>query len=214
MKKVICLSIILFFISTVIFAQQKNIDKWTQIVIDALDYDENGIPINIYDIEMALKNGANPNYISEEGNSFLTYLSYYTSEYENNDIKNKIIKAYKLLFNHGAKLQYVDRSILYFPIVNGCYEVIKLLLENGASATFWPTDEIGSDITPIELATAKGHEDIITLLESYGAERLGKQESAQLRFIEASQFGTIDEMEEARKKGAIVNKKIDKTKQH
>jgi hypothetical protein len=35
-------------------------------------------------------------------------------------------------FNTGA--------ILFFPIGWGKYEIVKILLENGASATFWPKD--------------------------------------------------------------------------
>ncbi len=124
-----------------------------------------------------------------------------------NDPKNieKGIEAIKMLFEHKAKLQYCDGIILFWPIAEGKDKIVKILLENGASATFWPAYEIGSDITPIEQATDKGHEKIIELLVKYGAKRLSEKDAIQRRFIEIAMFGTISELKELIKKGADVN---------
>jgi ankyrin repeat protein len=104
-------------------------------------------------------------------------------------------------------LQYCDGSILLFPISFGQYDVVKILLEKGASATSWAKAEIGYNynFTPIEQATASGHDKIIELLVSYGATKINEKDAAQLRFIDLAGFGTISDLKEQIKKGADVN---------
>jgi ankyrin repeat protein len=120
---------------------------------------------------------------------------------------DKGIIAINLLFEHNAKLQYCDKSILFWPVARGKYEIVKILLQKGASATFWPKDEIGVDITPIEEATQNGHKSIAELLVKYGAKKLDEKDSVQIRFIEVARHGSLNELIGLVKKGANVNTK-------
>lgn len=212
MKKII-LSFIFFFILA--FNLYAEPDKWTQLLYDSIHFADNGndIIVDIEKIENALANGANPNWINSQNKreeSILTHFVELISLSKNPKITEDGVKAIEMLFKYKAKLQYCDGSILFWPISYRKYEIVKILLEKGASATFWPKDEIGGidyNFTPIDVATAHGHEKIIDLLASYGAKKLDKKDAAQLRFIELASFGTIRELKEQIKKGADVNTK-------
>lgn len=209
MKKII-LSFIFFFILA--FNLYAEPDKWTQLLYDSIRSDRYGedTVVDIDNIKLALANGANPNWItSRDGHkeSILLHYIWVVSSSNNPNITEKGIEAIKMLFEHKAKLQYCDDTILYFPILYGKHEIVKILLEKGASATFWPTHEIdrGRGIAPIEVATDRGHEKIIELLVNYGAKRLSEKDAIQRRFIEDVFFGTVSRLEELIKKGADVN---------
>jgi ankyrin repeat protein len=210
MKKIILSFIFLFILAFNLYAEP---DKWTQLLYDSIHYVGNDIIIDIEKIENALVNGANPNwirlqpdaYIKEE--SILSHFVELISQSRDPKITEDGVKAIEMLFKYKAKLQYCDGTILFWPISYGKYEIVKILLEKGASATFWPKDEIGYDwnFTPIEQAAANGHEEIIELLVRYGAKKLSEKDVIQLRFIETAKFGTISELKDLIKKGADVN---------
>lgn len=209
MKKII-LSFIFFFILA--FNLYAEPDKWTQLLCDSIHFGDNGngTIVDLEKIENALTNGANPNWIISEnkrGESILGRFVVLIGFSDNPKTVEDGVKAIELLFKYKAKLQYCDGSILFLPIAGGQYEIVKILLRNGVSATFWPKDALGHDynFTPIEVATAKGHEKIIELLVSYGAKKLDKKDAEQLRFIELAGYGTISELKEQTKKGANVN---------
>ncbi len=215
MKKFIFLSFALFFILAFNLYAESD-DKWNQFLYDSIRFAENGndIVVDIDNIELALTNGANPNWINsqDDGRSTLFRFVELIGFSKDPKITENGVRAINMLFKHKAKLQYSggimsDDIILFHPIASGQYEIVKILLENGASATSWPKYKLGDgyNFDPIDLATANGHEKIIELLVSYGAKKLNKKEAAQLRFIELAKFGNIDELNEQIKKGAEVN---------
>ena len=55
-------------------------------------------------------------------------------------------------------------TALHFAAANGCTQTVELLLKNGAIVDV--TDKYGS--TPLSLARAKNHADVIELLKTYG----------------------------------------------
>lgn len=213
MKKIILLFIFFFILAFNLHAEP---DKWTQLLYDSIHFADNGndvIVVDLEKIENALANGANPNWINSQNKRKESILEHFVRLIGDSDNPKTVedgVKAIEMLFKYKAKLQYCDGSILFFPIAYGQYEIVKILLEKGASATFWPKDEIGGrdyKFNPIDVATAKGHEKIIELLVSYGAKKLDKKDAAQLRFIELARFGTVRELKEQIKNGADVNTK-------
>ena len=168
----------------------------------------NNLVVELEKIQRALTDGADPNWIDSTNRQHVSVLNNYVTRIGfSNDraIQDQGVTAINLLFKHGAKLQYCDGSILYFPISAGQYELVKILLEKGASATFWPKAEIGSDITPIEHATAQGDVRIIDLLVNYGATRLNSYDAIQVRFIELAKTGSVEELRNLVKMKARVN---------
>ena len=191
-------------------------DNWNQQLYESVYFAENEdihnfIHVDLEQIKLSLAKGADPNWLTSR-NEYKkeSILSHYVSMICNiNTTSDKIgLEAIELLFEHGAKLQSHDISILYSPIASGKYDIVKLLLEKGASATSWSTYEIGGigyRFTPIEVATACGHEKIVELLASYGAKKLDKEDAIQVRFIEVAKSGTVSELEELLKNGAAIN---------
>jgi ankyrin repeat protein len=188
-------------------------DNSSQVLYDSIHFGDEGLVVDLEKIENALANSANPNWINSKNErkrkSILGNFVELVSLSDDPKDTEKGIKAINMLFKYKAKLQYCDGSILYYPISQGQYEIVKILLENGASATFWPKDAIGRyyKFNPIDKATSQGHEKIIDLLVSYGAKKLDKKDAVQLRFIELARFGTIRELREQIKNGAEVNTK-------
>ena len=185
-------------------------EDWNQKLYDSIRYSEDGKTqyFNLEQIKLSLSNGANPNWIihNERGDrSILDYcvICLCLGLSDNPNAIKRGTKALEMLFEQGAKLQYCDGGILYSPIADGKYDVVKMLLEKGASATFFPKD-IGS--TPIELATENGYDEIIDLLVSYGAKRLSKEDAVQARFVNAAGHGSVDELKVLLKEGAEINR--------
>jgi len=215
MSKFFLSILILFIISVSFHYSYAEQDYWNQQLYDAVrieDVPPHYFVVDLEQIKLSLANGANPNWIkSEEGKdeSILShYVSITSSSASNPEIDKKTFKAIELLFEHGAKLQSHDDAILFSPIATGKYELVKLLLEKGASATSWPTYKIGGrsyNFTPIEVATAHGHEKIVELLTSYGAKKLDKEDAVQVRFIEVACSGRVSELIEQLEKGANIN---------
>ncbi len=117
------------------------------------------------------------------------------------------IEITKTLFATGAKLGPYDREILFYPISAGNVELVRLLLDHGASAT---GDLEG--FTPTELAKKYDQEAIYKLLVSRGGIPVDSSASAQIALVQAagsSGLGRDEEvianMERAIKLGANIN---------
>lgn len=198
----------------IVFNSYAKADDWNQQLYDSIYFAENGngIVVDIEKIKLSLSNGASPNWINSKNKQEKSVIAHYVEDiclFDNPEIISKGIEALQLLFQNKAKLQYSDGAILFWPIAREKYDIVKLLLENGANPTFWPKDELGDgyEFTPIEEATASGYGKIVSLLESYGAKKPSEKEAAQLRFVEAASSGTINELKELLKKGARINEK-------
>lgn len=203
--------IFLFFFIILVTNLDASTNNWNQKLYDSIRFaaDGNTIVVDLEQIKLSLANGANPNWIIAQKRQNESILSHYVtivSLSNNPETLKKGLKAINTLFEHGAKLQYCDGAILYFPIAQGRYDIVKLLLEKGSSATFWPEHEIGASITPIEVATKYGHQKIIDLLVKYGAKKLSTKKAVQARFVDAAIYGNIDELEQLLKKGAEINR--------
>lgn len=209
MKKVLLLVLFVCYFPLNLFAAS---DDLSQSLYDSVHFAENGneIVVEIDKIQRTLADGANTNWINSKVKRHESVLAHFVMlvSLSNNPVTtDKGINAIKLLFEHNAKLQYCDGSILFWPISGGKYEIVKILLEKGASPKFWPKDEIGSDITPIEEATQDGYDSIAELLVRYGAKKLEEKYAVQIRFIEAARFASVNELNVLVKKGAKVNSK-------
>ena len=207
MKRFIFLFLLTYFFPSILFAAS---DQLSASLYDSIHFAKNGNDVVIEQdtIQRALTEGANPNWINpkyKRSNSVLSHFVSLISSSEDPKVMEKGINAIKLLFEHNARLQYCDGSILFSPIAQGKYEIVKILLEKGASATFWPKDEIGSDIMPIEEAIKNGHDSIVELLVTFGAKNMEEKDAIQIRFIEAARFGSLKELNDLVKKGANVN---------
>jgi ankyrin repeat protein len=185
-------------------------DEATQALWNSFRFDEDGFVVDLDAIKRALDDGANPNYIEPLGRkmSVLFHAAYYcvndASKYP--ETSRLLFETLRLLFDRGAHLQDVDGEILFFPVVGGHTDVVRLLLDHGASPTFWPPD-IGTPLTPIEIATEEGYQDIVDLLIERGAKPLSTEQAVQLRFIKVAAWGEIDELESLLSQGARINGK-------
>jgi ankyrin repeat protein len=187
---------------------------WTQQLFNSIHYDDkHELIVDIDQVELSLANGANPNWISRESKKELSILGKFVRQISLAHVKTETVSlgtaALRLLFQNGAKLQSCDKTILYFPISFGHYEIVKLLLENGANATSWPKYEIGPGyiFDPIEEAAANGHDQIVDLLVSYGAKNLKEGYRVQIQFIQTATHGTVLELKALLKKGARISEK-------
>jgi ankyrin repeat protein len=106
----------------------------------------------------------------------------------------------KLLFAAGAKLGPYDEQILFFPISSGNVELVRLLIDRGASVT---ADLDG--YSPTELAKKYGQEAVYQLLISRGGIPVDSSSAAQLALVEAAGIGDVERMEKALKDGARIN---------
>ena len=210
MREAIIFLLILIFTPLFCYADS---DKLASDLYNAVHFAENGndIVVELDNIKRLLGSGSNPNWINTEHKRSQSVLSRYVflvSYEEDPNTVQKGIQAIKLLFDHGAKIQYCDRAILFSPIAGNQREIVKLLLEKGVSATFWPKEAIGgSDYngTPIIEATQRGYEKMIDLLVKFGAKRLNEKKAVQIRFVHAAMFEDIKVLRELVEKGAKVN---------
>ena len=175
-----------------------------------LNMKKGGVIVDIRSIDVALNNGANPNYLNTSNKKPESVLHHYvslscmTSDY-------KYLKtspgcdAVKKLFDAGGKLGIYDGSILYFPVVNGDMCVTDILLKNGASPVRWDNATIGTELSPLEEAIANNQNDIASLLISHGVTPVSAEDSLQLRLIQASKTGTLKEIQQLVEMGANIN---------
>jgi len=186
-------------------------DQLSRTLYDAIHFAENGndVLVDLNTIKSSLAKGANPNYINlaNRRSSVLGRFVMLTCITKNPNEAKKGVESINLLFKNNAKLQYCDKGIIFWPIAEGKYEIVEILLEKGASAMYWPNDEIGSKLTPIDYALGLGHYKIADLLAKYGAQKVSPKKVKQLQFIETAAHGSLSEMDKLIKKGADVNGK-------
>jgi ankyrin repeat protein len=115
----------------------------------------------------------------------------------------QVLEAFNLLFEHGAQLQDDDRNILFFPAAGGHTEIVRLLLEHGASPSWSPS--VGTELTSVEYAQKEGFNDIVALLVEHGAEPLRTEQAIQVRFIETAKSGSVADLKKLILEAAQVN---------
>jgi ankyrin repeat protein len=93
-----------------------------------------------------------------------------------------------------------DKTILFLPIANGNTELVRMLIDKGASVT---ADLDG--YTPTELAKKYGQEAVYQLPVSRGGVPVDARSSAQLALVEAAGKADVEGMERAVKNGARIN---------
>jgi ankyrin repeat protein len=166
--------------------------------------------LDVVGVKTALDKGANPNWVSdprpEYGVSVIRRLTTAHSGLKDERAHEKRVEILLTLFKAGAKMQHLcDQDILYWPVFEGWEDFTEILLRNGAN----PTKPIDRE-TPMEIAVARGHTNIINLLKKHGVPELERSVAAQIALIEATWKGHIAEMEEAIQNGAYLNERNSK----
>ena len=184
-------------------------DEWSKILYNSVRYHENGndVIVDIESINKSLSNGANPNYINpDDKNTVLSHYINLISAYGRDDaVVSQGCKVLNILFNAGAKLGKEESDMFYLPIANGQTCVAEILLNNGASATSWDKYKIGTELSPIEVAEANGHKEIVDLLIKHGATSISSEKILQLRLVEVAESGSLLQLQEIIREGAQVN---------
>jgi ankyrin repeat protein len=171
--------------------------------------------LDVAGVKSALKNGANPN--SSDARNHYTLLGEVALAnlrglsnpppaakeagfMEPEIIHSKALEITKLLFVAGAKLGPHDGQILYFPICRGNVELVRLLVNEGASVKARL-----DGYTPPELAKKCSQEPVYQLLVSHGGNPVDSRSSAQLVLVEAAGIHDLEAMKGAIKNGARIN---------
>jgi ankyrin repeat protein len=160
--------------------------------------------LDVSGVKAALDNGANPNWVLDPrpkyGESVIGRLASGHWASKDEKAQEKSVEILLMLFKAGAKLQEFDQHILYWPVSMGWEVFTEILLRNGAN----PIKPIDRE-TPMEIAVAKGHTNIINLLKKHGVPELEHRVAVQIALIEAAYRGDIVRIEEAIENGAHVN---------
>ncbi len=159
--------------------------------------------LDIEGVKAALKLSADPNAPSNTARPmtplFCVTLSLSGSRFDD-DLNHRAVEITKILFAAGAKLGLADRDILFTPISSGNLELVRLLIEKGAS----PTVKL-EGFTPAELAKKYDQLAIYDYLLSRGGIPVDSATAAQSVLIVAAQNGEIAAMAWAVKEGARIN---------
>lgn len=207
-------SVLLF--SSVIALHIYGIDLNTAKLLSALEINNKDYQL----IENALMSNADLLYIDTakgkpESIVYKLVEKIYIDSWEikkNPDKYQKAVSLLKLYFKNGGKLQWVDSEILYPALHSRMPEVVEILLQNGASPTFWITSAIGKDFrnSPLQEAYAIRDDRLAKLLIAYGAKDISEHEKTQIAFIEAAadiSCSIFDFIDYVQKKGANINEK-------
>jgi ankyrin repeat protein len=161
------------------------------------------VGFDIERVKAALKSGADPNAPTNTPRSF-TPLDCVTlalgGSRSDDDLNRRAVEIARILFAAGAKLGLADREILFFPISSGNLELVRLLIDKGAS----PTAKL-EGFTPTELARQYEQSAVYEYLISRGGIPVDSVSAAQMVLIEAARNGEIAAMERAIKDGARIN---------
>jgi ankyrin repeat protein len=154
-------------------------------------------------VERALKQGANPNALSNTKRRISALgsvaLGVVASERDPNSGKNAVYIV-KTLFQHGGRLGIYDQDILFFPIAQGDEELVALLIDHGAS----PIAKL-EGYTPAELAIKYNKMNVYQLLVSRGAVPVKARYAAQTKLIEAVALANMAQVRAALGEGADIN---------
>jgi len=183
MKKLLLIlfSLMLFF-SASIKAESDNQDI-NQLLFDAIP--SRG-EVDLEKIEKYLKAGADPNWVNNTRPGNISVMSYFLVMGRMSENPEDIVDAIKLLVKYGAKASKSGNTLFWSISLNkdfDAYELTKLLLDNGASATTWNYKGIGTKLSPIETALKDGHDNIAELFVEYGASMPNKKIYIQEQFI-------------------------------
>jgi Ankyrin repeats (3 copies) len=183
-------------------------------VYDCVRFDENfrNIIVDSDCLVRGLRNGADPNWIHREKGkqSWSTLFNFVFWVSRSDDPKTIAAgtEAVQTLVAAGAKLQAEDTEILFWAISGGKLSLVRILLELGANASAWPNPtKMGTELTPVEKAAAKGHNEIVNLLVKNGAVRPSAETVLLERFVETANFGSIEDLAALIRQGAPINGK-------
>lgn len=196
----------LFFLFGFVNTYAAEPSEWTKALYESVRFAQNGndIIVDINQVKVSLENGANPNWITgQRKTSIISRWIGLIGLSNKPKIINDGLEIIKLLFEKNAKLQFCDRDILGLPIRRGQAQIVKILLENGASAK-----RIYTDKTPIEIGYKAGNPKVIELLINYGATPFSEKKVLGLRLIVLArnrEDGSLYKIQELLNKGAYIN---------
>jgi hypothetical protein len=201
----VLLNIVLSNASPLLAAQEAR-------VYDCVRFADNGNDIIVDNacLVRGLRNGADPNWINRENKIHISTLDHFiqlVSISRDPKVLSAGTEAVKTLIGAGVRLQATDAAILFWPIAEGRVSLVGILLDLGASPSVWPKAKIGTALSPVEEAAARGHDEIVDLLVKHGATRPNPKTALQERFVESAKFGGIEELATLVSQGAIVNGK-------
>lgn len=88
-------------------------------------------------------------------------------------ITNERTEVVRLLVENGAEIN-VDYNFGSTPLKRAVYynfpEIAKILLENGADPCSKKVDDIGQELTALDIAKERGHRELISILKAAGAD--------------------------------------------
>ena len=155
-------------------------------------------------IKQALDAGANPNWVSKEGRmSRRSVIGNLLSLSITDKKEEQCLRALNLLFDKGAKIQWCDNEILFFPISEGFPKIVSLLIDKGADP-----NQIIEGLSPVEWGEYYEQPEVVSVLIRRGATPVSHPEAVQLRLAKCSSHGDLAGVIRAIQNGADVNKKI------
>lgn len=162
-------------------------------------------------IRVALKSGADPNERQKEGRrrsplEQATLLVIVAGQGDKCDerTENITLEMLRLLFESGAVIKKHDSGILIGPVIKGCNNLVKFLIDKGADLN---GKEIGStdELTPLFFAYKYDRPETADILLKYGANPLLVSDWIQSAFIRAASNGDIPKMQKAMQHGATID---------
>lgn len=162
--------------------------------------------LNIDGVKKALSQGANPN-ASWSYSAAIGLPCGIGKADEDEDI---CIEIMEILLNAGATIsQRHAGSYIYGAIHNNQNRVVRLLLKNGVN----PNGTHYGYETFMELAQQHSRQDIVDTLFVHGAKLISHQEVLQLRLIEATKMGALEDVHKVVGDGAspLLSTRLKKT---